>query len=72
MENIKLKIGKRIREIRVEKGYSQEKLALLSELDRTYIPSIENGKRNISIVVLNRITDALEIQLSDFFKSIDN
>ena len=39
-------IGKRIKEIRSEKGISQEKLALKAELDRTYVAGVENGKRN--------------------------
>lgn len=65
MKNIKVKIGERIRELRIEKGYSQEKLALLSDLDRTYIPSIENGKRNISITVLERISNALGMSISE-------
>ena len=38
-------IGKRIKEIRSEKGISQEKLALKAELDRTYVAGVENGKR---------------------------
>ena len=40
MENLKIKIGQRIKEIRVKQGLSQEKLALLADLDRTYIPGI--------------------------------
>lgn len=65
MENIKIRIGERIRELRIIKGFSQEKLALLSDLDRTYIPSIENGKRNISITVLERISKALDMSISE-------
>lgn len=47
-------IGKRIKEIRSEKGISQEKLALKAELDRTYVAGVENGKRNPSIKSLER------------------
>ena len=70
MENIKVRIGKRIREIRIKKGFSQEKLALLSDLDRTYLPSIENGKRNISITVLERISNALGMTVSEITKEL--
>ena len=42
-------IGNRIREVRKEKGYSQEELAARADLDRTYMTSVECGKRNISI-----------------------
>lgn len=64
---IKSKIGLRIKEIRNEKGVSQETLAHLAELDRTYVNSVENGKRNISIVNIEKIANALEISLADFF-----
>lgn len=64
---IKTKIGLRIKELLKDKGVSQESLALLAELDRTYINSVENGKRNISIVNIEKIANALEISLEAFF-----
>ncbi len=64
---IKSKIGLRIKELRKDKGVSQEALALLADLDRTYINSVENGKRNISIVNVEKIAIALEVSLKDFF-----
>ena len=70
MDNIKVRLGKRIREIRISKEISQEKLAELADLDRTYITGIESGKRNISIVVLEKLSIALQIQLSDLLTEI--
>ncbi len=67
---IKQKVGSRIRELRTNAGLSQEKLALAAELDRTYIASVENGKRNISIVNLEKIVKALDCSLSAFFQNI--
>ena len=64
---IKSKIGLRIKEIRNEKGVSQETLAHLADLDRTYINSVENGKRNVSIINIEKIANALETSLTDFF-----
>ena len=52
--DIREQIGKRIRELRQAKGLSQEAFALEIGLDRTYIASVENGKRNISIINLKR------------------
>ena len=46
MEDVKIKFGLKVKQLRIYKGYSQEKLAELADLDRTYIPGIENGKRN--------------------------
>ena len=71
MDNIKVRFGKRIREIRLSKEISQEKLAELADLDRTYITGIESGKRNISITVMDKLSTALEIRLSVFFKDIN-
>ena len=64
---IKIKIGNRIKELRKELGLSQEKLANNCELDRTYVASVENGKRNISIINLEKIVKALNVSLKNFF-----
>ena len=48
-------------------GLSQEKLANICELDRTYITSVENGRRNISIVNLEKIVNTLGVTLEKFF-----
>ena len=68
--NIKEKIGHRMRDLRLKRNLSQEKFSHLCELDRTYIASIENGKRNVSIVNIQKITEALGVSLSDFFKGV--
>ncbi len=65
--NIKQKLGKRIRKLRGEKGFSQEKLAELCGLHRTYISTVELGKRNISLVNIEKIANALSCQIKDFF-----
>jgi transcriptional regulator with XRE-family HTH domain len=65
--NIKDTIGARIRELRKAQKLSQEYLAFLCDLDRTYIGSVENGKRNISIENIEKIARALNISLRDFF-----
>ncbi len=64
---IQEKVGSRIRELRKEKGISQEQLALNADLDRTYMTSVENGRRNISIVNLEKIVKALEVDFKVFF-----
>lgn len=69
MENIKLLVGRRIKHLRKEISISQEQLALISGLDRTYINSVENGKRNISIVNIQKIAIALDCDLEKFFSN---
>jgi len=67
--DIRIKIGIRLKELRNEKGLSQEKFSFICELDRTYIASIEQGKRNVSIVNIEKIAKALDMTVHQFFKS---
>lgn len=66
---LEIEIGDRIRELRQNADLSQEELALKAGLDRTYINSVENGRRNITINTLQKITSTLNISLSQFFDS---
>lgn len=65
--DIKTRVGNKVKEFRLQMHISQEKLALNADLDRTYIPSIEKGERNISIVVLEKLAKALNVSIRDFF-----
>jgi transcriptional regulator with XRE-family HTH domain len=67
--DIQLQFGLRIKELRLKKGLSQEALALKAGIDRTYMTSVENGKRNVSIKNIEKILSALEISFSDFYNS---
>jgi transcriptional regulator with XRE-family HTH domain len=66
--DIKKKFGAKVKYLRTEKGWSQEKLALTADLDRTYIPSIEAGKRNVSITVIEKIANALNVEIIELLK----
>ena len=66
--DIKLKIALRIKELRENKGLTQEALAYKSDVDRTYMNHVEKGKRNISIINLEKIiVDGLEVSMLEFF-----
>jgi DNA-binding XRE family transcriptional regulator len=67
--DIRIKIGIRLKELRNEKGLSQEKFSSICELDRTYIASIEQGKRNVSVANIEKIAKALDMSVYQFFKS---
>ena len=69
--DIKILVGKRVKELRNKLGLSQEELADYAELDRTYITSVERGKRNISIVNIEKLAKALKVELNEFF-TFDN
>lgn len=66
-KSIKEAFGERVRTIRKDKGLSQEALALACDLDRTYIGGVERGERNISLVNIYKIADALAINASELF-----
>lgn len=64
---IQEKVGQRIKELRGRIGISQEELAARAKLDRTYITSVERGKRNISIGTLEKIVMQLNCTMHEFF-----
>ncbi len=64
---IEEKVGNRIKELRGKLGISQEELGFRSGVHRTYIASLEVGKRNVSIATLEKIVNALEVSFSEFF-----
>ncbi len=64
-------IGTNVRRIREQKGWSQEKLAEMAELDRTYISGIERGLRNPTIIVVQRIADALGVNAWDLLEKAE-
>jgi transcriptional regulator with XRE-family HTH domain len=63
--------GECLRNARKNKGLSQEKLAELANLDRTYISLLERGKRNPSLVCITYLCKALDISLSELFQTMD-
>ncbi|WP_369805786.1 helix-turn-helix transcriptional regulator [Mycobacterium sp. 1165178.9] len=63
--------GKALRRARSRAGLTQEGLAEASGLDRTYVSGAERGVRNPSLVTLARLSDALDIRLSDLLTSIE-
>lgn len=70
MSEIQKVVGSRIRELRNRTGLSQEKFALKIEMDRTYLASVESGKRNLSIVNLEKIINGLNVSFVEFFDGI--
>ena len=69
--DVREKIGQRIKHLRELSSMSQKDLAYSADLDRSYIASVENGSRNISIVNIEKIAIALNISLREFFYTVD-
>ena len=66
---VKSNIGNIIKELRQLKQMSQKDLAYESNLDRSYIASVENGQRNISVINIEKLAVALGVSLKEFFNS---
>ena len=64
------KFGDRIRKLRKERQLSQEKLAELADLHRTYIGDIERGERNVSLENIEKIAKALKVKIEDLFRGL--
>lgn len=70
-EEIRVAYGKAIRSIRVSKKISQEELADLCGLHRTYISDVELGKRNVSLENIDKIAQALQVKKSEIFVEVE-
>jgi transcriptional regulator with XRE-family HTH domain len=60
--------GERVRSLRTALGLSQERLAAVSGLHRTYVSGVERGERNISLINIHRLADALGTTPSELLK----
>jgi len=69
-EALLIQISSLIRQLRLEKGISQEEFSHLIQIDRKYASLIEKGDKNLSILMLKKITSGLEISMEDFFRRI--
>jgi transcriptional regulator with XRE-family HTH domain len=70
LQDVLLRFGQRVRELRRLTGLSQEELAALCGLDRTYVSSLERGKRNVGLRNIAALASALGVSLSQFFEGV--
>lgn len=65
MESVLVRFGRRVRELRKKRGMSQEALALEAGLDRSYVGGVERGERNIALVNIEKLAEALGTKASE-------
>lgn len=65
--NILIQFGNKVKDIRKQKGFSQEQLSFKANLHRTYIGMIERAEKNITLVNIQKIANALEVEIKDLF-----
>ena len=69
-EHLLIRLGVRIRKLRLRRGWTQVVMAEQVEIDRNFLADVERGKRNISIVNLNLIAKGLGLSLSRLLSGI--
>ena len=70
MTQLLLKVGKRVRNLRTDRGWSQEELADRSGVNRSYMSKVELGKSDVSLSVLHKIARTLGISLAELLAGI--
>ena len=71
LADLKKRFGAELKRRRMESGMSQEKLAELADLHRTYISAVESGKRNLTLVSIERLAQALGASVASFFAAVE-
>jgi len=69
--NIRETIGWNLRLLRVQRGLSQERLALEAEIDRSYVGRVERGMENVTVATLEAFASILEVDVSVLFTQVD-
>ncbi|MEK6408811.1 MAG: helix-turn-helix transcriptional regulator [Acidobacteriota bacterium] len=69
-QDILVRFGARVRQLRLQKGYSQEAFATKCDLDRTYVGGIERGERNVALRNVESIAKALDMTLSELMDEL--
>lgn len=64
MSSTRVRFGNNLRKLRTDKGISQEKLADLAGLHRTYVSSVERGERNVTLETIEKLAKALNISMA--------
>jgi transcriptional regulator with XRE-family HTH domain len=65
LNDVTVRFGNRLREVRKDKGLTQEKLAEIAQLSRNYVNDVERGRRNVTIVTVESLARALGVRMAD-------
>lgn len=72
MSDVMMRFGSHLRQVRKKQGISQEKLAEMAGLHRTYVSSIERGERNVSLINIERLAQALSTTMASLMPDCDS
>jgi len=66
-DDLLIKLGKHIRTLREGQGITQEELARMAKIDRSYLGAIERGERNLTVMMLEKVALQLKVTMRDIF-----
>ncbi|MDQ1438153.1 MAG: hypothetical protein QOK43_1782 [Acidimicrobiaceae bacterium] len=70
--SVTIELGRRVRALRIERGLSQEKLAEKAHVHRTYVGSLERGERNVALINIVRLAEALAVDPSELVQGMSS
>jgi len=70
MQDVRQRLGERIRKLRLKKGWSQEHFADVCGLHRTYVGAVERGEKNLTLANLQILADTLQITIAELFRGV--
>lgn len=71
MTDINVEFGQRIKQLRTEQNISQEELGFRSQLSKNYISDVERGRRNVTLKVVQKLAEGLDVSLMELFRVHD-
>ena len=69
-DDVLARFGRRVRQLRTERGHSQEEFAAVCGLHRTYVGGIERGERNVALKSIKRIAVGLDVSLAELLSGV--
>jgi len=70
MQQVHKRLGRRIAELRRKRGFSQEAFAHECGFHRSYMGAVERGEKNITLAMIEKLTKAFKMSLSELFKGV--
>jgi transcriptional regulator with XRE-family HTH domain len=69
-KDVRLRFGRRLRELRQQRNLSQEELAFRAGLHRTYLSSLERGERNVALLNIQKLAKAFDLRINELLEGI--
>lgn len=69
-KDVRMRLGRRLRELRQARNLSQEELAFRAGLHRTYVSSVERGERNVALLNIEKLAIAFDVRIHELLEDV--